>query len=245
MSDSYRNTGYGYLYDVAIIRIILVILLVLYHAFAPFSGAWTPIEGYPDIRSYWWFDKFSYAFMLETFVFVSGYVYGYQVKTKGESRLEFKSLFLSKFKRLMIPSIIFSLLYILLLQDINQPVVKTLYEVVCGVAHMWFLPMLFWCFIAVWLIEKSHVPSQVAVLVIIAMSLLPIPSLPCQIHHVFYYLPFFYAGYMLQRRDISLKSLYKPNVVVMLTIAFIALFPTLTLSKEWAEGLMGGVISVW
>jgi len=80
-----------YLSDAAIIRIILVVLLVLYHAFAPFSGAWSPIEGYEEVAAYWWLDKLSYAFMLETFVFVSGYVFGYQVRMKGEIKLKIMS----------------------------------------------------------------------------------------------------------------------------------------------------------
>lgn len=106
--------------NVVIIRPILIVLLVFYHAFAPFSGAWEPIGGYPMIRTYWWLDKLSYAFMLEMFVFVSGYVFGYQVRTKGESKLEAKNLFWGKFKRLMIPCMVFSLLYVILLGEISR-----------------------------------------------------------------------------------------------------------------------------
>lgn len=79
--------------NVAVIRPILIVLLVFYHAFAPYSGAWEPIEGFPEIPAYWWLDWLSYAFMLEMFVFVSGYVFGYQVRTKGESKQEAKNLF--------------------------------------------------------------------------------------------------------------------------------------------------------
>lgn len=63
--------------NVIIIRPILIVLLVFYHAFAIYSGAWDPIEGYPEVPVYWWLDKLSYAFMLEMFVFISGYVFGF------------------------------------------------------------------------------------------------------------------------------------------------------------------------
>ena len=141
--------------DVVVIRNILIVLLVFYHAFAIYSGAWSPIKGFPEIKTYWWLDKLSYAFMLELFVFVSGYVFGYQVRVKGESKLQAKDLFWGKFKRLMIPCMVFSLLYILLFGHITQPIQKTLYGLMNGVGHMWFLPMLFWCFVGTWIIEKS------------------------------------------------------------------------------------------
>ena len=76
----------GFLTEVVIIRLFLIVLLVLYHSFAPFSGGWNPIGNYPDVRAYWWLAKLSYAFMLEMFVLVSGYVFGFQVRTKGPEK---------------------------------------------------------------------------------------------------------------------------------------------------------------
>jgi len=65
------NAPKSILTNVSIIRPILFVLLVFYHAFAIYSGAWSPIEGYPVIKAYWWLDKLSYAFMLEMFVFIT------------------------------------------------------------------------------------------------------------------------------------------------------------------------------
>jgi fucose 4-O-acetylase-like acetyltransferase len=107
--------------DVVVIRNILIVLLVFYHAFAIYSGAWKPIAGFPIVKAYWWFDKLSYAFMLELFVFISGFVFGYQVRQKGESKLQAKSLFWGKFKRLIVPSIFFSLLYMLIWVTSSNP----------------------------------------------------------------------------------------------------------------------------
>lgn len=146
--------------EVTLIRPVLIVLLVFYHAFAIYSGAWAPIEGFPEVPVYWWLDKLSYAFMLEMFVFISGYVFGFQVRTKGNMKLQAKALFWSKFKRLMIPCIVFSLLYILLFGKIAQPVQITLYSLLNGVGHMWFLPMLFWCFVGIWLIEKLRMKPR-------------------------------------------------------------------------------------
>ena len=64
--------------DINYIRLLLILLLVFYHAFAPFGGAWESIYPGKHISAYWWLDKLSYAFMLESFVFISGFLFGNQ-----------------------------------------------------------------------------------------------------------------------------------------------------------------------
>ena len=63
-----------FLYEVVPIRLFLIVMLVFYHAFAIFTGAWKPIAGYPEIPGYTLLGNLSYACLLETFVFISGYV---------------------------------------------------------------------------------------------------------------------------------------------------------------------------
>lgn len=235
-----KSASQGILKDVAIIRPILIVLLVFYHAFAPFSGAWAPIEGFPEISAYWWLGRLSSAFMLEMFVFISGFVFGYQVRNKGEVKLEAKRLFWGKFKRLIIPSMIFSLLYIILLQNIAQPMGKTIYEIANGVAHMWFLPMLFWCFVGVWLVEKLHIPMWIALSVFILMALLPIPALPLRLTSTCYYISFFYTGYLIKRKGYTLEWMKKPLIAMFLSIAFFVTFPILTIIKQSMTEQIGG-----
>lgn len=219
----------NYLSEIIIIRPILILLLVFYHAFAIYSGAWHPIEGFPHISAYWWLDKLSYAFMLETFVFVSGYVFGFQVRTKGESKLNAKSLFGGKFKRLMIPSMLFSILYIFLLGNITQPIGKTLYDVINGYAHLWFLPMLFWCFVAIWIIEKLYVKPTIVIPFLLICSVFSFVPLILRMDKSLYYMFFFYVGYLIKRSDYNLQRFYTPRFAAVLILAFIVLFPSLTL----------------
>ena len=229
---------YKLLSDVVIIRNILIILLVFYHAFAIYSGAWDPIKGYPEVPGYWWLDKLSYAFMLETFVFISGYVFGFQVRTKGEEKLKAKNLLLGKFKRLMIPCMVFSLLYILLFGHITQPVQKTLYSLVNGVGHMWFLPMLFWCFVGVWVIEKLRLKAKWVIPLLVLCSICSFLPLSLRMGNAMYYMIFFYVGYILQKEDISLDRFYTLKHCIVLAVAFCILFPTLTLLKGRLGALM-------
>lgn len=224
--------------NVSIIRPLLIVLLVFYHAFAIYSGAWNPITDFPEVKVYWWLDKLSYAFMLETFVFLSGYVFGYQVRIKGNGILEAKKLFYSKFKRLMIPGMVFSLIYNILFCDIiHQPVSNTLYNVVAGTGHLWFLPMLFWCFVLLWLFEKIQLKPIVLIPLLLIVSILPTP-LPFHLGHTLSYMIFFYVGYVLQKKDIKLSDYYTKRNTFILITTFIILFPILTLFVQQLNNQM-------
>lgn len=226
--------------NVAIIRPILILMLVFYHAFAIYSGAWSPIVGFPEIKLYWWLDWLSYAFMLETFVFVSGYVFGYQVRTKGESVLSARRLIPKKFRRLIIPSMFFSLLYIVLFGNIGQPISATIYGMLDGTAHMWFLPMLFWCFIGIWVIEKLRMQVKIALPLLLVVCVCSHVALPLRIGDTMYYMLFFYVGYVLQRRDVKVDVFYTPRTAVSLVLAIAVLFPSSTILQN---ALSGGVLS--
>ena len=242
MSDNKANQN-KLIQEVVVIRPILIVLLVFYHAFAIYSGAWAPIEGLLEVPAYWWLDKLSYAFMLEMFVFISGFVFGYQVRTKGEAKLQAKVLFWGKFKRLMIPCVVFSLLYILLLSNIGQPIQKTLYDMLNGAGHMWFLPMLFWCFVGVWVIEKLRLKLRWVLPLLLLASMVSFLSLPFRMGIALYYMVFFYVGFILQKEDVSLDRFYTLKHCLAATAAFLVLFPTLTLLKANLGSLIvGGVI---
>ena len=80
---------------------------------------------------------------------MSGYIWGYQVRIKGKEILTYKNVVIKKIRRLIIPSMIFSTAYFLLYGDYNQSIFNILYKIISGVAHMWFLTILFWCFVVI------------------------------------------------------------------------------------------------
>lgn len=96
MMDSINLKRKVYLEDVVVLRLSLIVLLVLYHSFCIFSGAWEVPKDYPLIPIYWWIAKTSYMFMLETFVFISGYLFGFQVQKNGIGIICFKNTILKK-----------------------------------------------------------------------------------------------------------------------------------------------------
>ena len=131
--------------EVSFIRPLLIILVVLYHAFAPFAGTWREFAGFVPNEAYRYIANISYSSMLETFVFISGYVFSYQCLYLNKN-YSLKQLCIKKGKRLLLPYLIFGFIYLLLFGDIgNKGFYYVVSELLGGVGHLWFLMMLFWC----------------------------------------------------------------------------------------------------
>lgn len=219
--------------NVVIVRPLLVVLLVFYHAFAIYSGGWKPINGFPEIRLYWWLDKLSYAFMLELFVLISGYVFGYQVRTKGDYKLKAKYLIPNKIKRLMLPSVLFSILYYCIFRGFStQSIIKTVYEIIIGTGHMWFLPMLFMCFLIIMVVERFNITPKILIPILFIISCCPLPQLPINLNQTFYFFSFFYLGYFVQRKDVDFTKYYNTKTCFILGALFFVLFSSLTMIND-------------
>ncbi len=189
------------LYEVDIARIVLIFLLVLYHSFVIYDKQWEFITIQPDIPTYKWLSIFFYSFFLEMFVFISGYVYGHKMKTKVE--IDYKKEILNKVKRLLLPCWLFSVLYYILFGDLSAPWTSIALSVFYGCGHLWFLPMLFLCFLAVLFIERVKMKQETALSMALFFSLLSsvrlLYNIPFHLGSCMYFFFFFYLGYIIKK----------------------------------------------
>lgn len=180
------------LYDANLLRLLAIVLLVLYHAFAPYTGNWQTIGSYSDIDAYWWIGKTAYSFMLELFVFISGYIYALTLKRKSPT---FGTFVRNKLKRLILPGVVFSAVYILIfwnLQDLSFG--KFVYGLLSGVGHMWFLPMLFWAMLLSFGLDRLAIKDKYKLLLVFCMPVLSLLPLPFRLNTTLYHILFFYLG---------------------------------------------------
>ena len=199
------------LYEVSVIRPLVIFLLVVYHALCPFTGGWEPPAGVADNMLYWWLGHLISGFRIETIALVGGYVFAYQCIERGR-RVGLPRFAWKKFKRLIIPCFVFGTVYYLLFRF--HPDRFSWYEafwrVANGVGHLWFLPMLFWCFLAGWLADRLLAwlrerhprwfsPVGWGLLVgFAALSLLRLQGLKMGLTRAPYFLLYFYLGYWLR-----------------------------------------------
>lgn len=101
---------------------------------------------------------------------------------------------------------------------------KKILLVFSGVGHLWYLPLLFWCFIVMWIVEKIRVSDKVKLIFLLALAILPFPSLPFQLYRVAYYLFFFFVGYKVWQYGDSYRNNIKLKKVIISWGVFAVIF---------------------
>ena len=222
--------------NIIIIRLLLIFLLIVYHSFIVYiEGIWPEPRNFKPIIFYWWIANFSYSFLLELFVFISGYLFAYQL-IELKKIFTYKRILLNKFKRLIIPSIVFSLFYLFLISE--EPFSKSfICKLIAGAGHMWFLPMLFWCFIFGYFSINLKIDDRLKMLLLFYLALFSI-IIPNYFWSYFrlkqscYYLFFFHLGFLGYKYRIQKYRMSLPQVCIGF-ITFLLIFVLLTLFKEF------------
>lgn len=243
-----RNARSPLLDDVVVIRPLVIVLLVVYHCFGIFD-TWGVPPGVTGIPAYAWVYRFLQCFRMPVIVFIAGYVFNYQTNVLGRE-YSFGQFVKKKFMRLVVPGALFSLVYYFCFHSAQGGINagKLASVLLFGDGHLWFLPMLFWCFVLMYVVRKLGFDRWwlFFVLLLVAPSLtvaLPLPGAVCKIPR---YFTFFLLGYLVwPKRDTVLGSFSRPGRVVALVVAFIAIFLGVRLLNDavngykLAEGIQG------
>ena len=219
--------------EITIMRAILALLIVFMHSFTCYNGGWAEPKGFIQIPLYKWLSRFSFAFTLQGFVFISGYLFAFQRITLNREE-KFKKLIYNKFKRLIIPSIIFSVVYFVVFYE-YKGVLRAVYEIINGCGHMWYLPMLFWCFIGAWFLLQLNIADRWKLLFLMLINLIAIYPLPFQLSRTANFLVYFYGGYLTYKhRHLLLRRLNLNNLLVF-WIIFLVTFIVLRQFRDVLE----------
>ena len=97
---------------------------------------------------------------------------------------------------------------------------------------MWFLPMLFWCFIGCYYIEQINISRSSKLIGLILIALISYAPLPFRLNSAMYYLLFFFIGYIAYSFREQLNKWISSKKVVVLWIIFISVFVVSTLIIE-------------
>ncbi|WP_418892375.1 acyltransferase family protein [Limibacterium fermenti] len=193
--------------EIDITRIASVILIVLLHSFAIYTGAWEPPVKFQAIEIYKWIGLLFSSVAVPSFVFISGFLFKYQIEQKKWTFIEFIT---KKAKRLLLPAIIFGTLYLLLYNKTYK--FSDILEVLNGVAHLWFLPMLFWCFVVSFFLFR--LPDKYSLLIAFLFLFIGGGYLPFCISRMFYYLIYFVVGGIFYSHKVVVKMTSRKQILV-------------------------------
>ena len=219
--------------DVVAIRLSLIFLLVVYHALCIFTGGWdSPYTPAINISIYDWLGMLMHSFRLETMVFISGLLLGYYALKKPNA-LSFNSCVVKKAKRILLPCLLFGIIYYVMFYDLQASWYNIIWKLLNGCGHLWFLPMIFWCFVLVYLIEIS--PSHTEISDNKKYKLILFVALCCSVVNPFMFVPlgfgrafdffiYFFIGYCIQTKRFSLPAVKRSNIsiaIMLFAISFL------------------------
>lgn len=125
--------------------------------------------------------------MLETFVLISGYVFAFSLQKKV---ISFRLLLAGKLKRLFVPCMCWGIIMTLIFFGPSKLLnLEHFWKIIGGYGHLWFLPMLFWCFLMEYGIQHC-LKGRNLMLVLMIIAILPWPGIPFRFNQSLYYLLF-------------------------------------------------------
>ena len=98
------------------------------------------------------------------------------------------------------------------------------YSIINGCGHMWYLPMLFWCFVFGWLLEQIKIKDGWKMAFLVVLNLLSIITLPLRLSSAFSFMVYFYAGFLFYKYADKIKSLITPIRLVVIWLLFVVFF---------------------
>lgn len=217
---------------VSVLRVCSMLLIVLYHSMCFYSGTWWYLRS--EIVPLWKVISTPIEIVgLTTFVFISGFLYGYMYLDRGKYR-NVKSFLTNKGRRLLIPYFFWSVLMI-----ISMPAVQiTWINMFTGVCHLWFLMMLFEIFVMMMFLNNfinTESSSKIIdfTLLIVSFVLLYVWKIISTHHYALgieatlYYLPAFLVGFYYAKyrrgndsKDVAL-SFFVIGIVAIFVLSFI------------------------
>lgn len=236
-----------FLMDVVIIRLSLIFLLVFYHAFCIYTGGWeVPYDGFPNISIYFWLGHFSHGFQLEAMVFISGLLFGHTVSLHPE-RLNFQGCVVKKVKRILLPCLLFSIVYYWMFYDREAAWYSILFKLMNGCGHLWFLPMIFWCFVCCYLLQISSLSfsfHKMLVITLLGSVFSPSALLPFGLGYMFTFFYCFYLGFALKRGLFQFKLLSKRKCFILFLIYIVLMVLGRFIADYHTDGLIQKVVCI-
>lgn len=237
-------------YDIAILRLLAIVVVVAFHGYGMTMVHFSESTNALYNDTYYWFNQAGLInIAMPLFVWISGYLYFREI---GITARSIKTLAVKKSRRIIIPYLLFTLLFMLTTNTFD---IRPFYQ--GGYWHLWFLPMLAWCFVAGWclkgVVRGECVWAQIGIQIgLFALIFLPI-ALPriFGLYNLKNWFCWFYGGMLTCRYDGQImRFLQKTHAVWILVILCVALMcfsPTLyenyTVQKLVSSSC--GILAVW
>lgn len=212
--------------EVSIIRTVTVILVAfIQHSFAPYGNAWNFIPEIPNniLIGYGIMATIFNNISMPLLIFISGYLYARLYIENGKYH-SYSKLISNKIHRLLVPAYIFGIIFSLTLTP-EFLTFSNCSNIINGYAHLWYLPVLFWCFVIapLFIERKRWIIEVILLLMTFVFIYVPLPRILGLGFHMYFF--YFVLGINIAKYQNILR--YFGNVwrkVLLYFITIICLF---------------------
>lgn len=200
-------------YDIAILRLLAIMIVVAFHGYGMTFVHFSDSVNKMYHNAYFHFNQTCLINVaMPLFVWISGYLFGMELTSSPPS---ISKLVTKKGKRILFPYFVFSLIFML---STNSFAWEPFWQ--GGYWHLWFLPMLFWCFIFTWIIHKYcntnslYISLPLTILFFIAIFIpFELPSI-IGLNSVKNWYCWFYLGYVTFNYDNQIMIFMKRSHII-------------------------------
>lgn len=211
------------LQEVTFLRVLAVLMLVAWHSYCTYI-CWGLADSPLNIFYTRLFRFLTPDAYMPVFTFISGYLF-YYLMVEKRKYVDFKEFLKNKINRLLIP-------YIVLGFTINMTQIgrQNPLELLVGTPnHLWYCLMLFYCFIACWLIEMkltsryNIIAMCLSFLFVLVVGARNIIRTPLGLWMPIYYYGYFYMGFLVFKHKEKIMIVVKKYWYLLLAIYIISI----------------------
>ena len=223
---------------------LLMILVVLGHSCLFFGGSW--LSSFSPVfvnRQLGYLAMWLNSFHIYAFVLISGYLFYYlKYEISNLKYHNFRLLIITKSKRLLVPLIVFSVLWVIPLSfalgvfNENTDVIRK-FLLGSSPSQLWFLLMLFWVFILAYFLSSLWI-KNIFFAILIAVFFYCVGIVGCSIVGTYFqffpaciYLLLFFIGFKIRQEERLQILLLKIPILVYLFVD-VSLFLTLSFLNQ-------------
>ena len=153
------------------VKTILMLLVILYHSCVFWTKTWiTDIDVKYDSVVLACFSRWLNSFHVYAFAMISGCLFTYLRIEKNKYK-RFAPFIISKIKRLLIPFVFVLAIWVIPIGQLffhyNIQNIVSKFILATAPGQLWFLLMLFWCFVAAWVLKRI-IDRSVAFSIVVA-----------------------------------------------------------------------------
>lgn len=214
------------------LRVLAILLVVIGHSIIIFTPGWNTYQINEKNEMLTIIKKFINIIQMPLFIMVSGFLYN-----KTCEKYEFTEIFFEKLKRIIIPFILVTILWMVPIRYVAEYPYYTSGGYVTAVincfegsdsGHLWYLPTLFVLFMLVYIINKIADKKIMKIITIILLFILSVCSIKLPtiffLSQVCEYLIYFYLGFLYNKIDESNNVLNIICGILFIVLSFIVVF---------------------